>query len=121
MRPFDALKQEKLKSKETIVHCCHIFIILESASLCHLEHIVFFPSLLLICELAIERWRVEVVEAQVDDSVSLVHRIVDTVCHNCTSNLLIEIYFPIQFMCILNMNIQSMGLFNFLYIIEHIC
>ena len=35
---------------------------------------VFFPSLLFDCELAIERWRIEVVEAQVGDSVSPVRR-----------------------------------------------
>ena len=31
---FNTLKEEKLKSKETIVHCCLIFLILESTSLC---------------------------------------------------------------------------------------
>ena len=31
---LDTLKEEKLKSKETIVHCCLILLILESASLC---------------------------------------------------------------------------------------
>ena len=49
-------------------------LILESASLCPLEHFVFFPSLHFSCELAIERWRIEVVESQVGDSVSLVRR-----------------------------------------------
>ena len=40
-------------------------LILESASLCPLEHFVFFPSFPFACELAIERWMIEVVEAQV--------------------------------------------------------
>ena len=43
-----------------------------------------------------------------EDLVSLVHRSADKDCHYCISDLLIEIYFPIQFMCILNMNIESM-------------
>ena len=34
---------------------------------------MFFPGLPFACELAIEKWRIEVVEAQVGDSVSLVH------------------------------------------------
>ena len=61
------------------------------------------------------------VESQVEDSVYLVCRSVDRVCHYCISDLLIEIYFPVQFMCILNMNIQSMDVFNCLYIIDYIC
>ena len=44
----------------------------------------------------------------VEDLVSPVHRSVERVCHYCISDLLIEISFPIQFMCILNMNIESM-------------
>ena len=60
-----------------------------------------FPFL---CELAIERWTIEMVE----DSVSPIRRSANRVCHYCISDLLIEIYFPLQFMCILNMNIESM-------------
>ena len=82
---------------------------------------MFFPSFPLLCELAIERWRIEVVEAQVEDSVSLVRRSADRVCHYCISDLLIQIYFPVQFMCILNMNIESMDVFNYLYMIDYIC
>ena len=66
-------KQERIESKETIVHCCQ--------NLCLSLHpfvpwstSVFFPSLLFSCELAIERWRIEVVEAQVGDLVSPVWR-----------------------------------------------
>ena len=58
-------------------------LILESASLCPLEHFVFFPSLPFACELAIKRWRIEVVEAQVEDSVSPVCRCADRGCHYC--------------------------------------
>ena len=72
-------------------------LILESASLCPLEHFVFFPSLPFACELAIERWRIEVVEAQVGDSVSTIHRHADRGCHYCNLCFIsIEIYFPVQ-------------------------
>ena len=81
---------------------------------------MFFPILPLLCELAIERWRIEVVEAQVEDSVSPVRRSADKGCHYCISDLLIEIYFHVQFMCLLNMNIESMELFNRLYMIDYI-
>ena len=77
---------------------------------------MFFPSLPLLCELAIERWRIEVVE----DSVSLVRRSANKVCHYCNSYLLIEIFFPFQFICILNMNIESIDLFDCLYMIDYI-
>ena len=46
-------------------------LILESASLCPLENFVFFPIFPFSCELAIERWRIELVEAQVGDSVAI--------------------------------------------------
>ena len=40
-----------------------------------LEHIVLiFPRFPLLSKLSIERWRIEVVEAQVEDSVSQVRR-----------------------------------------------
>ena len=74
---------------------------------------MFFPIFPLLCEFAIERWRIEVVEAQVEDSVSPVRISADKVCHYCISDLLIEISFPVQFMCILNMNIESMDVFYF--------
>ena len=38
-------------------------LILESTSLCTLEHFVFFPSFPFSFDLAIKRWRIEVVEA----------------------------------------------------------
>ena len=60
------------------------------------------------------------VEAQVEDLVSLVRRSADKVCHYCISNFLIEISFPVHFMCILNMNIESMDVFNFLYMVDYI-
>ena len=67
-------------SKETIVHCCR--------NLCLSLHpfvpwstFVFFPSLPFACELAIERWRIEVVEAQVGDSVSPICRRAVRGCH----------------------------------------
>ena len=78
---------------------------------------MFFSSLPLLCELAIERWRIEVV----GDLVSPVRRSVVRVCHYCIFVLLIEIYFPVQFMCILNINIESMDVFNCLYMVDYIC
>ena len=56
-----------------------------------------------------------------EDSVSLVLRSADEVCHYCISDLLIEISFPVQFMCILNMNIESMDVFTYLNMIDYIC
>ena len=80
--PFENLYKElygtlkaydRIESKETIVHCFR--------NLCLSFHpfvpwstFVFFPSLPFACELAIERWRIEVVEAQVGDSVSPIRR-----------------------------------------------
>ena len=78
------------------------------------------PKLTFASEISIERWRIEVVEAQVEDSVSPVRRSADKVCHYCISNLLIEMSFPVQFMGILNMNIESMNAFNFLYMVDYI-
>ena len=43
--PFGYNEEQELKSKKTLVHCCRSFLILESASLCPLDHFVFFPSL----------------------------------------------------------------------------
>ena len=91
-------------------------LILESTSLCPLEHIEFFPRFPFLCELAIERWRIEMVE----DSVSPVHRSAERVCHCCIYVLLIKIYFLVQFMCILNTNIESMDVFNCLYMVDYI-
>ena len=61
------------------------------------------------------------VEAQAEDSVSPVRRSADRFCHYCIFVLLIEISFPIQYMCILNIHIVSMDVFICLYIIDYIC
>ena len=69
-------------------------LMLESASLCPMEHFVFFPRFPFTCDLSIKRWRIEVVEAQVGDSVSLIRRRADRGCIHC--NLwfyIIERYF----------------------------
>ena len=77
---FDTLKAYKrIESKETIVHCCRNLCL----SLHHFvpwSTFVFFPSLPFSIELAIERWTIEVVEAQVGDSVSPVRRCADRGC-----------------------------------------
>ena len=49
--PFGYIEGGELKSKKTIVHCCRSLLILESASLCPLEHLVFFPTLPLLVRL----------------------------------------------------------------------
>ena len=43
--PFGYIEEGELKRKKTIVHYCRSLLILESASLCPLENMVFFPSL----------------------------------------------------------------------------
>ena len=89
---MDTLKEEKLKSKETIVHCCLIFLCLSQHPFVPLEHIVMlFPRFPFLCELAIEICRIEVVEAQVEDLASPVRKSADRVCHYYISHLLIEI------------------------------
>ena len=82
---------------------------------------MFFPIFPFLCDISIEIWSIEVVETQVEDSVSPICKIADRVCHYCISILLIEISFPAQCMCILNMNIESMDVFNCLYMIDYIC
>ena len=104
---------ERIESKETIVHCCR--------NLCLILHpfvpwstFVFFPSLPFACELAIERWRIEVVEAQVGDSVSLIRRHANRGCIYC------NIWFYINrniFSCLIMyvwMNFSSMECFQML-------
>ena len=44
---------------------------------------VFFPSLPFSCELAIKRWKIEVVEAEVGDSLYLILRRADIGCIHC--------------------------------------
>ena len=83
--PLRYIEEEELKSNETIVHCCRSLHILESASLCPFGVLCVLPKLAFACELAIERWRIEVVKAQVEDLVSPVRRRADRGCHS--SNL----------------------------------
>ena len=72
--PLGYIEEEESKSNEYIVHCCRILHILEAASLCPFGELFGLPKLAFAHELAIERWRIEMVEAQVRDSVSLVRR-----------------------------------------------
>ena len=51
--PLGYIEEEELKSKETIVHCCHSLHILESASLCPFGAPFVLPKLSFACELAI--------------------------------------------------------------------
>ena len=55
----------EIESKENIVHCCRS-LYLSLHPFVPWSTLVFFPSLPFACELAIERWRIEVVEAQVE-------------------------------------------------------
>ena len=52
---------------------------------------LLFPRFHFLCKLSIVRWRIEVVDAQVENSVSMVWRSSDRVCHYCIFVLLIEI------------------------------
>ena len=70
--------------------------ILESASLCLFGALCVLPKLAISCELAIKRWRIEVVEAQVEDSVSQFIDMPTEVVTIVISDLLIELYFPVQ-------------------------
>ena len=81
--PLGYIEDEELKSKETIVHCSLSLHILESASLYPFGALSVLPKLSFSCELAIEIWRIEVVEAQVEESVSLVRRCANIGCHLC--------------------------------------
>ena len=119
--PLGTLKQEeRIKSKETIVHCFR--------NLCLSMHpfvpwstFVFFPSLPFGYELAIERWRIEVVEGQVGDSVSPIRIHADKGCIHCNlwfyTNRNIFSY-PIMHVW---MNILSMDDFKCLYVVDYIC
>ena len=87
---------ERIKSKETIVHYCQ--------NLCLSMHpfvpwstFVFFLSLPFACELAIKRWRIEVVEAQVGIQFLRFTDVLTEVVFIVMSDfILIEISFPIQ-------------------------
>ena len=83
--PFGYIEEEELKSKKTIVHYYRRLFILESASLCPLDHFVFFPSLLFLVSLLSRdgelmwwrpRWRSQ-------DSFYSVCRCADRGCHLC--------------------------------------
>ena len=55
---------------ETIVHCYHSLHILESGSRCPFGALCVLPKLEFTCEISIEGWKIEVVEALVKDLVS---------------------------------------------------
>ena len=81
--PLGYIEEEELKSNKTIVHCCCSLHILESTSICPFGALCVLPKLDFSCELAIKRWRIEVVEAHVEDSVTLVRRCSERGCHFC--------------------------------------
>ena len=81
--PLGYIEEEELKRKETIAHYCHSLLILEYASLCSFGSLCVLPKLSFSFELAIERWRIEVVEVHVEDSVSLVRKRDNRGCHLC--------------------------------------
>ena len=89
-------QEEIIESKETIVHCFRN-LYLSLHPFVPWSIFVFFPSLPFSCEIAIERWRIEVVEAQVGDSASSIRRCVDKGCIHCNIWFyIIEISFLVQ-------------------------
>ena len=111
--PFGYIEEEELKSKKTIVHYCRSFLVLESESLCPLEHLVFFPSLPLFVSLLSRdgglrwwrpRWRTQFLWF-----VDVLTKVVTCVI----SDLINRNIFSYPIMCIW-MNIESMDMFNFL-------
>ena len=127
--PFEKIYKEPLGtlkayrenwSKETIVHYCwNLYLSLHP--FVPWSTVVFFPSFPFACELAIERWRIEVVEAQVGDSISPIRRCGNKGCIHC--NLWFYINRNIFFYLVMYvwMNISSMGDFKCLYIVDYIC
>ena len=84
-------EQENYSSLLSKLGYTWVYIPLSLGSLCVLPNISFY------CEVSIERWMIEVVEAQVEDSVSLVCKCADKGCHSCNLwFILIEISFPVQ-------------------------
>ena len=81
--PLGYIEEAESKSKETIVHCCLNLHILESASLCPFGALCVLSKLAFACELAINRCRIEVVEDQVEDSVSPVRKHANRGWHLC--------------------------------------
>ena len=61
------------------------------------------------------------VEAQVENSISPVGRSADRGCHYCISDFINTNIFSCPIYVHLNMNIESMDVFNCLYIIEYVC
>ena len=98
--PLGYIEEDELKSKETIVHCCHSLHILESTSLCPFGSLCILPKLVFSCELDIERWRIEMAEAQVEDSVYPVRRHADRGCTYVIFDLLNRNIFSCPMMCI---------------------
>ena len=119
--PFGYIKGIwEIESKKTIVHCCWS-LYLSLHPFVPWSTFVFFPRFPFACDISIERWRIEVVEAQVGDSVSSIHRHVDRGCIHC--NLWFYIIRNI-FSCpivYIWMNIWSMDDFKCLYVIDYIC
>ena len=123
--PFEKIYKElkayeRIERKETIVHCFR--------NLCLSLHLfvpwstfLFFPSFPFACELAIERWRIEVAEAQVGDSISLIRRRVDRGCIHCNLQFYINRNIFSCPMMYVWMNILSMEHFKCLYVIDYIC
>ena len=81
--PLGYIEEEEMKRKETIVHCCCSFLILQSASFCPFGALCVIPNISFAYDISIERWRIEVVEDEVEDSISPVHRRADRGCHSC--------------------------------------
>ena len=117
---LDTLKAWGIESKKTIVHCFWS-LYLSLHPFVPWSTFVFFPRFPFSCDLAIERWTIEVVEAQVEDSVSPIRRHADRGCIHCNLWFYINrniFSCPIMYVW---MNILSMDDFKGLYIVDYIC
>ena len=114
--PFGYIKEEELKSKKTIVHCCRSLLVLESASLCPLEHFVFFASFPFLVSFlsrdgGLRWWRTQFLRFADVPTEVVTCVIFDLINRNI---------FSCPIMCVW-INIESMDMFNCLYIVDYIC
>ena len=118
--PLGYIEEEELRSKKNLVHCCCSLLVLDFASLCPLEHLVFFPILCFFVSLLSRygglRWWRPMWRTQFFRFVDVPTEVATYVI----SDLLNRNIFSCPMICI-QMNIESMDVFNCLCIIDYIC